>query len=310
MNDKSEIIALLQNKQLLEHQLESLSYGSVEIRERGSNKYIYVHYREDGVSLTKYVDEYSDDLYNLILNNNVKAKKLKKQIRDINKELKKLNYIENEISSDVEINIDFAKRHLVQTIYKQAILEGVATTFADTESIIEGGKVNNMTSEDIMKIVNLKHAWEFILNKNVISSNTDFALLCEINKMVEEGFYYTAGKVRGIPVSIGGTKWQPDLPIESVVKEDLNKISDLNLDDVDKAIEYLLYAMKKQVFIDGNKRTAVVFSNHYLISKGEGIIVIPAEKTEEFKNLLIPFYEGKDNEKIRGFIKEKCYIKI
>ena len=310
MNDKSEIIALLQNKQLLEHQLESLPYGSVEIRERGSNKYIYVHYREDGVSLTKYVDEYSDDLYNLILNNNIKVKKLKKQIRSINKELKKLNYTENEMSSDVEINIDFAKRHLVQTIYKQAILEGVATTFADTESIIEGGKVNNMTSEDIMKIVNLKHAWEFILNKNVISSNTDFALLCEINKMVEEGFYYTAGKVRGIPVSIGGTKWQPDLPIESVIKEDLNKISDLNLDDVDKAIEYLLYTMKKQIFIDGNKRTAVIFSNHYLISKGKGIIVIPAEKTEEFKSLLIPFYEGKDNEKIRRFIKEKCYMKI
>ena len=310
MSDKSEIIALLQNKQLLEHQLESLSYGSVEIRERGSNKYIYVHYRKDGVSLTKYVDEYSDDLYNLILNNNIKAKKLKKQIRSINKELKKLNYTENEMNSDVEINIDFAKRHLVQTIYKQAILEGVATTFADTESIIEGGKVNNMTSEDIMKIVNLKHAWEFILNKNVISSNTDFALLCEINKMVEEGFYYTAGKVRGIPVSIGGTKWQPDLLIESVIKEDLNKISDLNLDDVDKAIEYLLYTMKKQIFIDGNKRTAVIFSNHYLISKGKGIIVIPAEKTEEFKSLLIPFCEGKDKEKIRRFIKEKCYMKI
>lgn len=310
MDNKSEIIALLQDKQLLEHQLESLSYGSVEIRERGSNKYIYVHYREDGVSLTKYVDEYSDDLYNLILNNNIKAKKLKKQIRSINKELKKLNYTENELHSNVEINIDFAKRHLVQTIYKQAILEGVSTTFADTESIIEGGKVGNMTSEDIMKIVNLKHAWEFILNKNVISSNTDFALLCEINKMVEEGFYYTAGKVRGIPVSIGGTKWQPDLPIESVIKEDLNKISDLNLDDVDKAIEYLLYTMKKQIFIDGNKRTAVIFSNHYLISKGKGIIVIPAEKTEEFKSLLIPFYEGKDNAKIRKFIKEKCYMKI
>lgn len=310
MDNKSEIIALLQDKQLLEHQLESLSYGSVEIREKESNKYIYVHYREDGVSLTKYVDEYSDDLYNLILNNNIKAKKLKKQIRSINKELKKLNYTETELHSDVEINIDFAKRHLVQTIYKQAILEGVATTFADTESIIEGGKVNNMTSEDIMKIVNLKHAWEFILNKNVISSNTDFALLCEINKMVEEGFYYTAGKVRGIPVSIGGTKWQPDLPIESVIKEDLNKISDLNLDDVDKAIEYLLYTMKKQIFIDGNKRTAVIFSNHYLISKGKGIIVIPAEKTEEFKSLLIPFYEGKDNAKIRKFIKEKCYMKI
>ena len=52
--------------------------------------------------------------------------------------------------------------------------------------------------------------------------------------------------------------------------------------------------MKKQVFIDGNKRTAVIFSNHYLISKGKGIIAIPAELTEEFKDLLIPYYEEKD----------------
>ena len=87
-------------------------------------------------------------------------------------------------------------------------------------SIIEGGKVNNMTSEDILKIVNLKHAWEFILNKNVILSDTNFALLCAINKMVEEGFYYTAGKVRNTPVTIGGTTWKPDLPIESVIKEE------------------------------------------------------------------------------------------
>ena len=161
-----------------------------------------------------------------------------------------------------------------------------------------------------MKIVNLKHAWEFILNKNVISSNTDFALLCEINKMVEEGFYYTAGKVRSIPVSIGGTRWQPDLPIESVIKEDLNKIFDLNLGDIDKAIEYLLYTMKKQIFIDGNKRTAVIYSNHYLISKGKGIISIPVEENEKFKQLLISYYEGKEEKKIKEFIKEKCYIKI
>jgi hypothetical protein len=48
---------------------------------------------------------------------------------------------------------------MVDTIYKQAILEGVATTYADTEDIINGGKVKGMTSDDIMKVVNLKHAW-------------------------------------------------------------------------------------------------------------------------------------------------------
>ena len=310
MEEKIEIMNLLQSKQVLEHELQSLVYGSVEIRENNSNKYIYVHYREDGVALTKYVGEYSDELYNLVLNNSIKAKQLKKQIREITKKLKQLNYIEKELSEKVEENIDFAKRHLVDTIYKQAILEGIATTFADTESIIEGGKVNNMTSEDILKIVNLKHAWEFILNKNVILSDTNFALLCEINKMVEEGFYYTAGRVRNTPVTIGGTTWKPDLPIESVIKEELEEIFSKELDDIDRAIELLLYTMKKQVFIDGNKRTAVIYSNHYLISKGKGIIAIPAKLTEEFKDLLIPYYEGRDEKEIKKFIKEKCYMSI
>lgn len=310
MEEKMEIMNLLQNKQILENELQSLAYGAVEIRENDSNKYIYVHYREDGVSLTRYVGEYSEELYNLVLKNSIKAKELKKQIKEINKRLKQLNYIEEELSQDVELNIDFAKRHLVDTIYKQAILEGVATTFADTENIIEGGKVNNMTPEDILKIVNLKHAWEFILNKNVILSDTNFALLCEINKMVEEGFYYSAGRIRNVPVTIGGTKWKPELPIESVIKEELKEIFDKKIDDIDRAIELLLYIMKKQIFIDGNKRTSVIYSNHYLISKGKGIIVIPAELTQEFKDLLIPYYEGKDEEQIKKFIKEKCYMKI
>ena len=131
-----------------------------------------------------------------------------------------------------------------------------------------------------------------------------------INKMVEEGFYYTAGKIRNVPVSIGGTTWKPDLPIESIVKEEIDEILNKEIEDVEKAIELLLYTMKKQIFIDGNKRTSVIYANHYLISKGKGIIVIPAELTEEFKNLLIPYYEGKDEIEIKTFIKEKCYMSI
>ncbi len=310
MEEKIEIIQLLENKQLLEIQLQSLIYGSIEIREKNLKKYIYVHYREDGIALTKYAGEYTEELYNLILNNSIKARQLKKQIREVNKKLNDLNYIQEELPISIQRNIDFAKRHLVDTIYKQAILEGIATTFADTESIIEGGRVNNMTTKDILKIVNLKHAWEFILNKNVILSKTNFALLCEINKMIEEGFYYSAGKIRNVPVTIGGTTWKIDFPIEIEIKEDIDNILNNKIDDIDKAIDLLLYVMKKQIFIDGNKRTSVIYSNHYLISKGKGIIVIPIELIDEFKDLLINYYEGKDENKIRDFIKEKCYIEI
>ena len=45
MEEKIEIMNLLKSKQILENELQSLSYGSVEIRENESNKYIYVHYR-------------------------------------------------------------------------------------------------------------------------------------------------------------------------------------------------------------------------------------------------------------------------
>lgn len=310
MDEKYEIMNLLQVKQNLTKELNNLVYGSIEIRENSSNRYIYVHYREDGILLTKYVGEYSDELHNLILNNTIKAKELKKEIKKIEKQLKKLNYINEELSPEIKKNIDFAKRHLVDNIYNQAILEGVATTFADTESIIEGGKINNMSSEDVLKIVNLKHAWEFILNKNIILSDTNFPLLCEINKFVEEGFYYNAGKLRSVPVSIGGTKWAPELPIESIIREDIQNIFNMEINDIDKAIELLLYIMKKQIFIDGNKRTSIIFANHYLISKGQGIIAIPANLTNEYKQLLIDYYEGKDSTEIKKFLKEKCFVQI
>ena len=80
-------------------------------------------------------------------------------------------------------------------------------------------------------------------------------------------------------------------------------------DDITKTIDILLYVMKKQLFLDGNKRTAVIFANHYLISHGKGIIVIPAELVPEYKKLLIDYYEGK-NEDIIKFLYNKCLTKI
>ena len=310
MKKNKEILSLLNEKQLFEYKLNSITYGSIEIREVSKKRYIYVHYREEGIRFTKYVGEYSDDLYNLIINNNIVAKDLKKQIRFFKKSLKGLDYQKVELNSKIELNIDFAKRHLADIIYEQAILEGISTTYADTKNILEGGKVNNMTPVDVMKIVNLKHAWEFIINKNVICSVSNVSLLCEINKLIEEGFYYNAGKIRTIPVTIGGTLWKPPLPIESIIEEELANILNSRVSIVDKAIEILLYLMKRQIFIDGNKRTAVIFANHFLIAKGKGILIIPAELINEYKCLLIDYYEGKNIKKIKEFLKLQCYKNI
>ena len=299
---------LLENKRMLEKTIESLIFGSIEIREKNDKKYIYVHSRIDGISRSKYAGEYSDELYNLILENNKRVKEYKKKLKVIKKELGLMQYESVELSDKVKINIDLARRSLVDSIYKQAILEGVATTYSDTETIVNGGKVNDMTAIDISKVVNLKRAWDFILSEGTISYPTNYAVLCQINEIVEDGFSYTAGKIRSVPVSIGGSKYIPPLPYEAQVKDDLSNL--LSKDDsYEIGIELLLYVMKKQLFLDGNKRTAVIFANHYLISRGMGLIVIPAELVPEYKKLLIDYYEN-DSKEIKEFLYNKCLTKI
>ena len=302
------IASLLHEQELLSARIGKMIYGSVEIREKNGKKVLYVHFREDGIQRTKYVGEYSQELYNVILENNNLVKQYKNRLKAIKKELGGLQYNSLELDESVKINIDLARRNLVDSIYKQAMLEGVATTYSDTETIINGGKVKDMTVTDITKVVNLKHAWEFILGEGVILYPTNYAVLCQINELVEEGFSYTAGKLRSVPVTIGGTTYIPPLPFESQVKENLDELL-LKEKSYETAIELLLYVMKKQLFIDGNKRTAVIFANHYLISRGMGLIVIPAEKVSEYKKLLIDYYE-KEDPAIKVFLEEQCLTKL
>lgn len=214
------------------------------------------------------------------------------------------------MNKKVKLNVDLVKRNLTENIYNQAVLEGIKVTYTNVKEIIDNEIINGIKVSDIMKIINLKRAWEFVLAEPVIETPEKLDLLSEINKIVIEGFYFNAGKIRNVPVRVGGTTYVPSMPVLSKIKEDLELIANKKISIIDKAIEYLLYVMKTQIFIDGNKRTAVIFANHYLIRKGKGIIAIPPECTEEYKKLLISYYEGNNIVEIKTFLKTKCYTEI
>ena len=310
-NQFNEIQFLLRNKAELQARLNLIPYeGTVEIKGIDGKKYLYIRKRIANKVKSIYVGVYSEELYTVLLKQVKDAKDIKKKIREIEKELARLNYGQTDLSNEVIINLDFARANMKSLIYDQAILEGISTTFPDTELIIDNGKVNNMSSEDVMKIINLKHAWEFVLDKDVISSPTNYYISQYIAKLINEGFYYEGGRIRQVPVNIGGSTYKPPLPIENVVKDKISEIINSNIDDIDKAIELTLFVMKTQVFIDGNKRTAIIFANHYLISKGKGLLVVPYELVPEFKKLLISYYEDADNESIKKFLKDNCWRKI
>lgn len=306
-NNYPQIQELLHQRADFQARLNLLPYdGTPEIKDREGNKYLYIRKRVGSRLTSTYVGEYSDELYQLLLRNSREARELKKNIRHLDKELVLLGYSDAELSERVMLNLDFARANLKSNIYDQAVLEGVATTFPQTEDIIDNGKVNGVSASDVQKILNLKHAWEFILDKDVISYPSDYSILCHIAKLVNEGFYENGGRIRGVPVTIGGTSYIPPLPIESVIKERLEVLLEESLPADEKAISLCLYCMKAQIFNDGNKRASVIFANHYLISQGAGMLIIPEKEVPEFKRLLVAYYEDKDNGEIMEFMKSKC----
>lgn len=140
------------------------------------------------------------------------------------------------------------------------------------------------------------------MDSDVAQANTDYYLLCHIARLVNEGFFYDGGKIRGVPVKIGGSKYIPPIPIESIVKERITEIINSEAEEIEIAINLCMYCMKTQIFIDGNKRASVIFANHYLISHGQGFLGIPEEHVPEFKRKLVDFYEGENIEVISDFI--------
>ena len=206
----------------------------------------------------------------------------------------------------VDSAVEMAKRLLVDSIWKSANLEGLGTTFPKTEAILANAPTNTRT-EEVLFVVNMKRAWQFLLD------NLDYpnclALLREYNKIVGQSLFSYAGEIRTIPVQIGGTSWEPEVPHTGIIIDGLEELEGIENSEL-KALKYFCYVARSQMFIDGNKRVAQLIANKILIQNNLGIFQIPIEGLEEFKALLISFYESNKDEKILEFMKKYCVKRI
>jgi len=213
--------------------------------------------------------------------------------------------MKNKFNLTKEQNIFVAKRNIVDYIWKSANLEGIAVTYPETQAIYDGGIVNGLTVDNIIAINNLKYSWQFILENEDI--NYDFKALCYLHKLTCDKLVLNQnlGVLRTTPVNIGGTSWKPQFPIESQIKEELESL--LNQQEKSKteiAIEIMLWIMRRQMFIDGNKRVGMLFANKIMIDNGCGIITISQENQPTFFEKLIKFYESGDNTELKQWIYE------
>jgi hypothetical protein len=203
-----------------------------------------------------------------------------------------------------EQSIFVAKRNIIDYIWKSAKLEGLGVTYPDTEAIFNGLGVENVPVDEIIAVNNLKRSWQFVLD--TLDYPVDYPYICRINQIVGgDNLVYGAGYIRKIPVSVGGTAWKPDMPIESLIREEL---ADILAGDspTEKGITVMLWLMRRQMFVDGNKRTAMLAANQVMISCGCGILSIPVERQRTFTQMLVSFYESNDMSGIKAFVYDEC----
>lgn len=178
--------------------------------------------------------------------------------------------------------IDLAKRCLVDSIYTSCKVEGLSTTFPDTQNILDNAPVTT-TADVVVFTLNMRDAWRFLLDN--LDYPVNLMYVRELNK-------------------ICGARYIPPIPVQDEVAHKLNEINTMT-DSIDRAVEMFCYLAKAQLFIDGNKRLAQLVANKILIYEGVGILQIT--DVDKFKTLLVDYYES-DSDSLKGFLRD-CIIK-
>ncbi|MCR5336744.1 MAG: hypothetical protein K6E42_09385, partial [Synergistes sp.] len=145
-----EIQSILHIRADLHARLSLIPYeGTPEIKEVSGQKYLYIRKRVGSKVTSTYIGAYSDELHQILLRGTREVREIRRQLRKLEKRLAELGYRESELPARIIQNLDFARANMKANIYDQAVLEGVATSFPQTEEIIENGKVNGMTASDV-----------------------------------------------------------------------------------------------------------------------------------------------------------------
>ena len=142
-----------------------------------------------------------------------------------------------------------------------------------------------------------------------IEEEFDLNYICKINELVARNESLQWGSLRTGKVLISGTDYVPDIPKEEKVKTKLNEL--LEIENVTtRAIKYMLYGMRNQLFWDGNKRTSMIGANKILIQNGKGILMVQDKHLKEFSQLLTQYYDTNKSEKIEEFLYNHCIFGI
>lgn len=183
------------------------------------------------------------------------------------------------------------RQRVSELVYSSVQIEGIASTFAQTEEILREGKSKSVDQESITKILGLKHALEHLFGN--YSKPITWDLYASYNALVGEGTVARAGSMRGPgEVRVGDFIPEPNISV-GYFSDLVSTAIDTAGSPSEAASQLFLLMCKAQFFMDGNKRSAQMLANHYLANTDSGrMLLIREDDRDEVLDLLVDFYAG------------------
>lgn len=199
------------------------------------------------------------------------------------------------------------KRMHPELVYNMTKLEGNPYTYSQVKTLLEGITVGGRKLSDQEQVLRVSNAWEELRYQVAQSSFTvTKANFIHFNKIVAEGEALSVGSFRTGRVYIAGVEsYTPPKSDEleacfNWVMQRFNQESDPYL----KAFRLFLDCARIQFFYDGNKRTAQLMMNGYLMSNGYPPVSIPAKNKRQYDAKMTKFYETGDDRAMLAFLQK------
>lgn len=206
----------------------------------------------------------------------------------------------------------YVRQNRLDLVRGTMVFEDCVFSKSQVEEILGGGVITHLDYTLVCGVRNVNRAWNWVCSSKGYGVDTFEYLHSIVSEDVIRN-PWLGGTLRdeNTPVRISSSTYVPPLTTRREAFNEFDKKLTFVMNElkgyqpveskVRVCLEFFIFLMKRQYFIDANKRTAYLFVNSLLRDFGTGkILLLPDLKNyENFNKLLKKYYEGSNAEGIK-----------
>lgn len=198
-----------------------------------------------------------------------------------------------------------ARKMKSELVHNMAVAEGTSLTLIETKTLLEDRVTPASKSvDDVEQVLRLGKAWDEMMAQ--VSENrfiVDKANFIHFNALIARDEALRVGDFRNAQVYIGDytppSAEQLDACFKAMMENFENKT-----EIEEKASDLFLDSARNQYFFDGNKRTAQVMMNGFLVLNGHNPRSIQSDDLAQYNEKMATFYLTNEKSAMYAFLNE------